>query len=104
MSNDGEMRVDLKVAVRASRDELAIVLIRGKAPYHVAGEDREELSAAAAERAIKQFLCQWGTEVEGWSDHMEEGQRDEWLEWARRQVDRAYPALAPGGSDGPPGS
>jgi hypothetical protein len=98
MSNDGELRVDLRVPGRASRYELAVVLIRGTAPYHVAGEDREELSAARVEKQIKELLWQHGAECEGWSDHMDRGQADEWLEWAQRQVDRAYPALTPRGS------
>lgn len=94
MSTDGELRVDLRVPVRASRYELAVVLIRGTAPYHCAGDEREELSAPRAEKKLKALLCQYGTEIEGWSDGMEDERRDEWLAWAGRQVDRAYPTLA----------
>lgn len=100
MSMDGVLRVDLRVPGRIGRYELAVVLIRGASPYHVAGEDREELSAAQAEKQIKELLWRHGTEIEGWSDHMQEDEVNEWLEWAQRQVDRAYPSLAPGGNRG----
>lgn len=100
MSRDGVKRINLRVPVRASRDDLAIMLIRGAAPYHVQDDDREELSADGAEKAIKEVLYRQGADIEGWSDHMDDDEQGEWLEWARRQVDRAFPALAPRGSDG----
>lgn len=99
MSRDGELRVDLRVPVRASRDDLAIALIRATSPFHVEGEDRGELSASGAEEKIKELFQRRGQDSEGWSDYMEESEREEWLGWARRQVDRAYPALAPGGGE-----
>lgn len=94
MSKDGQLRVDLRVPFRLTLEELGALLVKNTAPYWGGeGYPADFTSQGKAAEAIREALRQWGEQTEGWSDHMEDDERDGWAAWARRQVLKAYPDL-----------
>jgi hypothetical protein len=94
MSQDDQLRADIRIEYRIGRDELIAACILDLRPAGPLGPDVPPLRKLDIERAVRDCLHRGGSEIfVGWSDGLDDTTRHQLQEWATGQVRRHWPAL-----------